>query len=128
MASTEPEASPTSATLPRHTALRQHDADLFGRDGRDVELATVAPVDLHVLAPRSRAVMAAKSEAAALVVAGIESGPSAHGRVAAIGAGDPPGAHQAVIGEHAVRGDTGNRAPPTQAGNGVGNLIYPPLV
>src|ERR1035438_4632560 len=93
-------------------ARDQHHADFGGGDGRDVELAAIAPVDLHVLTPRGHGVVAAESEAAALVVAGIEPGPAAHGRVAAIGAGNPAGAHQAVVGGDALGGNAANAQAP----------------
>ena len=68
--------------------------------------------------------MAAETEAAALVVAGVEPGPAAHAGVAAIGAGDPAGAHQAIVGDHALRGDAGNANAPGQADAGIDRLIH----
>jgi hypothetical protein len=72
--------------------------------------------------------MAAESKAAALMVAGIQSGPSPYGRVAAIGAGDPAGAHHAVIGNDALRTDAGNLNTPGQSDTGVDGLIHHQLM
>jgi hypothetical protein len=57
------------------------------------------------------------------MMAGVESGPTAHGGIAAIGAGDPAGADEAIVSEDAVRGDTGNANTPRQADAGLDRVV-----
>ena len=109
-------------------ARNQYHTDFIGGDGRDVKLASIAPMDLHVAAPRGHGIVPAEPEAAALVVAGIEAGPAAHGRLAAIGAGDPAGAHQAIVGKHTFWSDAGNAHAPGQANAGVAGFIHHQLM
>jgi hypothetical protein len=59
--------------------------------------------------------MPAETEAMTIAVAGVEAGPTADRRAAAIGSGNPSRPHQTVARHHTLRRDAGYRHSPHQA-------------
>src|SRR6202142_1069983 len=91
------------------------DADLAGRDGGDVDLERVTPVELHEIGPGRDAVMTAEAEAAQWRSGRIDAGPASHARCFAIGADNPAAANGlAAAQHHDMRADGGDRRPPLQ--------------
>src|SRR5262249_27854314 len=83
-----------------------HDADLVGRHRGDVQLAELAPVQLHVIGPRARAIVAAGSVAATPPPALFAGRPLPYARRSAIRADDPTRGHHGTIHFHAITADS----------------------
>jgi hypothetical protein len=66
-------------------------------DGRHVDLACAAPVELRVVAPRFNSILPAEPEAAPVTNEDVETRPFAHERAFAIGADQPRAAERAKV-------------------------------
>src|SRR5262245_43406533 len=102
---------------------RDH-ANFFRTHGCDVELTAFAPVDLHKIRPGRYSVVTAKTESAAVVPAGIQTGPLAHSRMTSIGAHDPAGFHEPAISFDAMLTNSPNSYSPSQLHSGLNSVIH----
>ena len=110
-------------------AWRNEDgADLVGGDGRDVDLADFAPVDLNVLAPRLDAIVTACADALARLKGVVETGPGADARGGSVGADEMSVGRGNAVHEELAAGQKLGASVPRECGSGLDSTVCQALV
>ena len=104
------------------------DADFAGRDGGDIGLRAIGPVDFDEIGPGGDAEVLAETDTARAGGGSFESGAVADAGLGSVGADDPTGADGSVIRLHVVVVDTADYGLPVKLDSEGGGAVEEELV
>src|SRR5579871_5851419 len=90
----------------------QRNANRFTGYRRDIDLAIVAPIDLHVIGPRFNAVVLPKSKTAAMAANGVKPSPASNSGILSVSSNDPAASNLTVHQLHRIFSDAGDALAP----------------